>query len=37
MGPGGWKRIVWFVALWVCSVAAVGIYASVLKSWIGGA
>jgi len=33
--PGPWwKRIAWFVALWVAGVAAVGSVAYLIRSWL---
>lgn len=29
-----WRRLVWFVALWVGSVVSLGIVAGVLRAWL---
>lgn len=31
-----WHRLLWFVALWVAGVLAVGSVAMLLRWWIGG-
>lgn len=30
-----WKRLAWFVGLWLASVAVIGTVAFVIKLWIG--
>ena len=30
-----WKRLVWFVGLWLAGVCAVALVAAVIKFWIG--
>lgn len=30
-----WRRLAWMAAIWALSVAALGLVAMVLKSWIG--
>lgn len=29
-----WRRLVWFVGLWAASVAALGLVAFVIRSWL---
>jgi|GEM_PF-1354368 len=33
--PGSGKRILWFVALWLAGVLAVGTVALIIKFWLG--
>ena len=34
-GPSPWwKRLAWMVAIWAMSVAALGVIAFILRSWI---
>ena len=34
-GPGPWwKRVAWLIAIWAMSVAALGVVAYILRSWI---
>jgi hypothetical protein len=35
MAPGRWRRLLWFVAIWAASVAALGIVAWLLRLAIG--
>jgi hypothetical protein len=30
-----WKRLAWMAAIWVASVAVIGVVAEVLRLWIG--
>lgn len=34
MDSKGWSKIGWFLALWICSVCAVGAFASLIRLWI---
>lgn len=29
-----WKRLAWLVAIWVMSVAALGVVAFIIRSWL---
>jgi hypothetical protein len=35
MTPGRWHRLLWFVAIWVASVATLGIVAWLIRLLIG--
>lgn len=32
-----WRRLAWFVALWTCSVVALGLIAGGLRAWLKAA
>jgi hypothetical protein len=32
--PPLWRRLAWFVSLWIAGVAAVGVVAGLLRMWI---
>lgn len=29
-----WKRLAWFAAIWVASIAALGVVALILRAWL---
>jgi hypothetical protein len=35
MTPGPWRRLLWFVAIWAASVAALGVVAWLIRLLIG--